>query len=75
MSDSGRCRSCAAPIIWARTEKGKAMPLDAEPDQRGNCWFDDGGKMRVGGADRPDRLRYLSHFATCPQAATHRRPR
>ena len=25
------CRRCKAPIIWAETERGKKMPLDAEP--------------------------------------------
>lgn len=25
------CRNCAAPILWARTEHGKRMPLDEAP--------------------------------------------
>lgn len=24
-----RCRSCKAPIVWARTTKGRSVPLDA----------------------------------------------
>ncbi len=27
------CRTCGAPIIWARTAKNKAIPLDAEPSE------------------------------------------
>ena len=26
-----RCRSCDAPIVWVITQKGKRMPVDAEP--------------------------------------------
>ena len=25
------CRSCKAKVVWALTEKGKRMPVDAEP--------------------------------------------
>jgi hypothetical protein len=31
-----RCRSCNAELIWATTEKGKQIPLDAEPGADGN---------------------------------------
>ena len=30
------CSSCGATIRWARTSSGKAIPLDAEPDEGGN---------------------------------------
>ncbi len=33
---STRCRSCNAELIWATTEKGKQIPLDAEPVENGN---------------------------------------
>ena len=29
------CSSCKAPIRWAITEAGNLMPLDAEPNPRG----------------------------------------
>ena len=28
---SAQCGSCHAPVVWAITEKGKRMPVDAEP--------------------------------------------
>lgn len=28
---TARCRTCSAAILWARTERGKKMPLDAAP--------------------------------------------
>jgi hypothetical protein len=69
-----RCRSCNAEIIWARTESGKAMPLDAEPTEDGNVKIV-GGFAVVGGLQLLDPgPRYTSHFATCPNAAQHRRP-
>ncbi len=33
---STRCQSCTAPLIWATTEKGKPIALDAEPVENGN---------------------------------------
>lgn len=58
-----RCRSCGALIVWFRTKAGKRMPVNAETTRP---------------TDREDQLdlsRHLSHFSTCPQADTHRRPR
>lgn len=66
------CRSCGAPIVWAKTAAGKAMPLDAAsvlvmvP------------RAPTGTADEVvvDAVRgHLSHFATCPHAAQHRKDR
>lgn len=64
------CRSCGAPIIWARTEKGKPIPMNAEPVEvtpRGLFHLE---------VETPEVTRaypfsargYVSHFATCPQA-------
>ncbi len=67
------CRSCGAPIIWAKTEKGKAMPLDAEPAQTGTLWLF-AGVVQTG--DQPPAVNgptYTSHFATCPQAGKWRK--
>lgn len=77
-----RCRSCGVLILWATTEAGKRMPVDAEPSLMGNLWLDYAGD----GSDpvaRPVTLenahleetetRFVSHFATCPEAGEWRR--
>ena len=72
--NTAKCRSCGAEIIWAIHDvSGKRMPMDAVP-------------MTVRGAFRllerptngvvdalPSGPLYQSHFATCPNAAQHRR--
>lgn len=48
-----KCRSCGAPIIWAITERGKRIPLDAEPNNaKGNMILVPWGKssLQTGGA-------------------------
>jgi len=58
---AANCRSCGASIFWFRTSKDKAMPVDAET---------------VGADDATlDLSKHRSHFATCPNAAKHRKPR
>jgi hypothetical protein len=60
---------------------GTNMPLDAEPSPRGNIFIPSDGVRAafLNGDDLaennipPDVARYLSHFATCPNAARHRR--
>lgn len=32
----GKCRSCRAPVAWARTQRGKMIPLDPNPVPLGN---------------------------------------
>jgi hypothetical protein len=62
-----RCRSCRTPILWLRTESGKAMPVDdrpGEPLREGETF--EAARARIG-ADA-----VVSHFATCPNAAAHR---
>jgi hypothetical protein len=73
-----RCRSCGAPIFWGRTALGRAVPLNAEPVsglESGHyavSWPDDG----KGDALAIHRAAiHLTHFATCPNAASHRKPR
>jgi hypothetical protein len=77
------CKSCKAPVRWAETDSGKSMPVDAEPNTRGNivllergtepprATFPDAGELgrrRVEGEPV-----WISHFATCPNAGGHRR--
>lgn len=80
------CRRCKAPILWARTEAGRPMPLDATPDDGGNVAVVDGIALVLPRAVR-ERLRandarinerrmfYRSHFATCPYADDFRKGR
>lgn len=76
------CKSCSAQIVWAQNPRTlKLMPIDAEPVKSGNIRLTERGQglptAEVVKADlafgRTD-LR-LSHFATCPHAASHRRKR
>lgn len=80
-----RCSTCGAEIVWCRTERGKAMPVDADPVPDGNIeidLLDSGPRARVLPAEPllvcievRHEPRYVSHFVTCPQAAQHRRAR
>jgi len=70
------CRSCNAPIRWARTAHGKAIPIDPEPMIVGNLEFTTGEMVRY---VQPDanavENRYRAHFVTCPNANGHRKAR
>jgi hypothetical protein len=81
------CRSCEAPIVWARTEHGKRMPLDRSPyagdDPRGLFVIRHEANRRRGdnfvavavpAGAFPDEPVYRSHFSTCPQRDDWRRP-
>lgn len=78
-----RCRSCNAEIRWARTASGKRMPLDLEPVRTGNVQLGYVGGEELAIVVAPaDAVAaqaagihlFVSHFSTCPNAATHRRP-
>lgn len=78
---SKRCRTCAARILWCVTESGRPMPVDFEPSDEGNIAItpqDDGTWLAVVAGpleqvEGASRIRRTSHFATCPNAAQHRR--
>lgn len=78
---TSQCRSCGAAIAWVQTESGKQMPLDAEPSPDGNMACMANGSYRVlTGSDLEAAKKNgialrKSHFATCPNAASHRRKR
>lgn len=63
------CRGCGAEIEWARTKSGKAIPLDPGNVERGNITVESGVATIV---PFPTGNR-ISHFATCPHAASLRR--
>lgn len=81
-----KCRSCDAEITWAWTTGGKKMPVDTEPNpNRGNLVLlrshDPDGPLVLALSDLTQEARiaaarhevlYVSHFATCPEAATWR---
>lgn len=64
------CRTCPAQITWARTEKGKRIPLDVGRVPDGNITVDAEGVAHYVTPGTGDRV---SHFATCPNAKEHRR--
>jgi hypothetical protein len=84
------CKSCGTDIVWAVSERGRRMPVDAERRPDGNIVL---SHRRVGeppvalvqSAESIERLRqqapahevalFVSHFATCPNAAKHRKRR
>lgn len=76
------CRSCSARVVWIRTQSGKRMPLDADPSPKGDFVIVkhiDGGTLAVLVTPKTVEFyhdikeRYLSHFATCPDAGKWRR--
>lgn len=68
----GVCRSCGKPILWATTINGKPTPLDPDPIADGPLTIVDGVVHRTA-PDAEDKSGYVSHFATCQNAAEHRK--
>lgn len=70
-----KCKSCGAPIRWAKTPSGSSVPLDAEPVASGNVALrSDGIAIYLkAGEPRPAGATFVSHFATCPDAKQHRK--
>lgn len=83
---ANHCRSCHADMAWATTKNGQAMPVDVDPDNDSGTValglrrdgaliavtfnHDDAAVLRNAGFDL-----HTCHFATCPHAELHRRPR
>lgn len=78
-----KCRSCGAKIIWIQTANGKNMPCNPEkihyrtyegagtPEK---ILVTPDGNITMGTPDpSSDLYGYVSHFATCPAAAAHRK--
>lgn len=77
-----KCRSCDAEIIWVKLEPTKnSSPINARPSTQGNIQLTKLGIAKVlapkdaAGKKLDGEQLYLSHFATCPQAAEHRAKR
>ena len=84
--NSATCRSCKADIIWAKTARGKKIPLDAvASDEPGpnQFWLKGDGRHLIAyyidrhhqalRAQNRDPGGYVSHFSTCPNADDHRK--
>ena len=84
------CRSCGRPILWLVTPAGKRCPVDPEPHEgrvvEGQARGDRVRGFNLAGESlcidpAPSLLEeeratvYVSHFATCPTAAQHRKAR
>ena len=73
---ASRCRSCGAEIVWAEFASGKKCPFDAEPSPSGewalNEAYDPPKATKVTRATGSGEEGFTSHFATCPNAGTHR---
>jgi hypothetical protein len=81
------CKSCGAPIYWVELESGKRMPLDPALNTSATDWPATtfgliavpirgglGHALRANDAIDTRIFRYhYSHFATCPNAAEHRK--
>jgi len=80
MMKTSKCRGCTAEIIWAKTSRGKNMPVDAKIDGLG-AWLlethDDGQVYAVRLAPwAPGQARneaHTSHFDTCPKREQFRK--
>ncbi len=82
----GRCKSCDASIIWAvHAGTGRSAPIDAEPSDGGNIMLRTApGDRHHDGAivytlmtkEAAETYHggdaHRNHFATCPDAASHR---
>jgi hypothetical protein len=71
MSPLQRCRSCGAAILWARTDRGKSMPVDAEavnPPKTGNIFISTKNGVLTAKTVPPAPGLRLPHFVTCPSA-------
>ncbi len=73
------CKSCGAPVCFAKSASGKWMILNAEPSEDGNVVLD--FRPQYGRHDAsvfkdaetaktfaPNEPRYLDHHVTCPQS-------
>lgn len=74
-----RCRSCGAEIVWARwTKSGKRIPLDLDGEKPNLLLrhspreFSDVA-VAVDGIVEPGLGHAAAHFASCPNAAEHRK--
>lgn len=72
------CNGCGAPIAWRTTPKGKAMPVEIAPSERGNVIVSGDvatvlTRGQIAGARAHGQPLYVSHFTSCSKADDYRR--
>lgn len=75
-----KCKSCQAEVNYIKMEPvGHVMPVDNDPHPSGNIVINGRGYGEIQGGDlfdsQEEKPRYISHFATCPNAPSHRKVR
>lgn len=65
---TSNCRGCGAQIVWAETDAGKRMPIDAKGEKRFTMTTTGPARYRVSMIET-----FTSHFATCPKAEHFRK--
>lgn len=82
MDEATKCKKCREQIVWCSlvsktNPDGKPHPLDAVPSFEGTIERVREGLGYVGRfvppTERNGRRLYVSHFATCPDAASFRK--
>lgn len=67
------CKGCGKTIEWHKTVAGKNIPIDPDPDPKGNIYFRNA--RAVYGAPGSQPKMYVAHFVTCPKADQFRKPK
>jgi hypothetical protein len=84
---SARCRSCGQEIEWAKTDRGRWMPIDPTPVSGGNLTIDrsswppvatvitpgEGSRQLSFDSNNGEILAYVSHFKSCPDSTEWRK--
>ena len=83
LARTSHCRGCGKQIAFIKTEKGKTMPVDPEPEYfipagGPNTYVMIDGSIKRGrkpddGDKEESWIVYISHFATCPKADDFRK--
>jgi hypothetical protein len=74
MSGSGKCKECQRDVVWAVSQRGRRIPWDIEPSERGtHVLVPDLHNGAVSWTSRLPRKRdgkspklYTCHFLSCP---------
>lgn len=76
MSGAKTCEACGVPLFFARTMRGRSMPLETAPIDGGNVVLERVGAETLARVVQAEKgvKRYVAHFARCPKAAEFRRP-